>query len=137
MLSDNWCASASWDERIINKCPSPSPAHVCFLPAHMVHACSWMAEWDGDSVERKILYFGALHRIFSSSPLSRRFAFCPLLALYAFSFRKSYTSFRCPLAFAAKQQKLKSNSTREKKNQHFLRQLYEAIDTTMQTIIGA
>lgn len=38
------------------------------------------------------------------------------------------------LTFAAKQQK--SNSARGKKNQHFLRQLYEAIHTTMQTVIG-
>lgn len=41
------------------------------------------------------------------------------------------------LDFSAKLQKLKSNSSREKKNQHFLRELHEATDTTMQTIIGA
>lgn len=74
--------------------PSPSPSHVCFLPAHMIYTCSWMAEWVGESVDLKILWFGALHRIFSSSPLSRSFVFCPPLHLYAFCFRKSYISFR-------------------------------------------
>lgn len=60
----------------------------------MVYTCSWTAEWDGDSAERKILWFEALHRIFFSSLLSRSFVFCSPLALYTFRFRKSYTSFR-------------------------------------------